>query len=255
MAKRHRGGHGGAWKVAYADFVTAMMAFFLVLWIVGLSTASKKAVSEYFKTKLDSASDLLFFNGFIQKTDPIPFELPWPTLSGPNFVAKPRHRRDSKDIDALKSDLNKIPGSAESIRLTINENDIRIDLVDSQNAGLFGSMSERFTPLLFQMLGEIAVIVRDIPNRIVLEGHTNSVPYQGPSGETNWELSIERANMARKILEQQGVLNRQIIELHGCADQYLIDKIDPLSLTNRRISIVIKRRMPYYPEIDGTFGQ
>ncbi|HNW36900.1 MAG TPA: OmpA family protein, partial [Candidatus Ozemobacteraceae bacterium] len=149
----------------------------------------------------------------------------------------------------------KIMGFSTSIRLTIDENDIRIDLVDSQPAGLFGSVLERFTPLLQQMLGEIAAIVRDMPNRIVIEGHTNSVPYQGPAGESNWELSIERANMARMILEQQGVQNQQIIELRGCADQFLLDKIDPMSLTNRRISIVIKRRMPYYPEINGVFGQ
>ena len=255
MAKRKHGAHGGAWKVAYADFVTAMMAFFLVLWIIGLSTSTKKAVSEYFKTRLTSASDLLYFNGFIPKMDPVPFNMPWPTVTGPNFIMKPRQRRDSKNIEALKSDLKKIMGFSTSIRLTIDENDIRIDLVDSQPAGLFGSVLERFTPLLQQMLGEIAAIVRDMPNRIVIEGHTNSVPYQGPAGESNWELSIERANMARMILEQQGVQNQQIIELRGCADQFLLDKIDPMSLTNRRISIVIKRRMPYYPEINGVFGQ
>jgi len=255
VARKKHAHHGGAWKVAYADFVTAMMAFFLVLWIVGLSSSTKKAVESYFKTQLTSVADLLYFNGFAPKQEAIPFQLPWQTLSGPKFIPIPRPRRDIKNIEALRAELRKVTSASASLRLTIDENEIRIDLVDSEEAGLFGTMMERFTPLLRQMIREIAPLLREMPNRIVIEGHTNSIPYQGPSGESNWELSIERANMVRLLLEQQGLPDRQIIEIKGCSDLYPLDRIHPMSLANRRVAIIIKRRLPFIPELDAPFGQ
>lgn len=256
MAKKHGGGHhGGAWKVAYADFITAMMAFFLVMWITGLNPNSKKAIEDFFKTPLSSTADLLFFNGFKPKTYPVPFNVAWPNVTNPISMPKPRPLKDAKNIAALKTELKNMPGYSTNVRMSINEEEIRIDLVDNQQASLFGTLNERFTPHVKQMLTHLAGIIREMPNRLAIEGHTNSVPYQGPSGESNWELSTERANMARILLEQNGVPKGQIMEIRGCADQNLIEKLDPLSLLNRHISVIVKRKVPFYGDSNDVFGE
>lgn len=255
MARKHAAHHGGAWKVAYADFVTAMMAFFLVLWILGISPVAKTAVSEFFKTPLSSTADLLFFNGFKPKTYPVPFNVAWPNVTNPISMPKPRPLKDAKNIAALRTELKNMPGYSTNVRLNISEDEIRIDLVDHPQAGLFGTVNERFTPHVRQMLTHLAGIVRDMPNRLAIEGHTNSVPYQGPGGESNWELSTERANMARIVLEQNGIPKGQIMEIRGCADHKLIEKLEPLSLTNRHISVIVKRKVPFYGDTSEVFGE
>lgn len=255
MGKKHAAHHGGAWKVAYADFVTAMMAFFLVMWILGISPVAKSAVQDFFNKPLESAGDLLFFNGFQAKTYPAPFNIAWPNVTGPLSIPKPRPRRDAKNIATIKAELKNIPGYTTNVRFNVNEDEIRIDLVDNPQAGLFGTINERFTPHVKQMLTHLARIVSEMPNRLAIEGHTNSVPYQGPNGESNWELSTERANMARVVLEQNGVPKGQVMEIRGCADQSLIEKLDPLSLTNRHISVVVKRKVPYYGISSEIFGE
>ncbi len=255
MARKHAAHHGGAWKVAYADFVTAMMAFFLVLWILGISPVAKTAVSEFFKTPLSSTADLLFFNGFKPKTYPVPFNVAWPNVTNPISMPKPRPLKDAKNITALRTELKNMPGYSTNVRLNISEDEIRIDLVDHPQAGLFGTVNERFTPHVKQMLTHLAGIVRDMPNRLAIEGHTNSVPYQGPNGESNWELSTERANMARVVLESNGIPKGQIMEIRGCADHKLIERLEPLSLSNRHISVIVKRKVPFYGDTSDVFGE
>lgn len=250
MRKKHSGGHGGAWKVAYADFVTAMMAFFLVLWILGLSPKVKSEIEEYFKTPVSSGLDLLYFNGFMAKQIPVPFKTSWPTVTGPSFEVRPKSRQNIKNIKALKDELRRIDGADANMLVTDDESEVRIELVDKQTSSLFNNTNYQFTEHLKRMLTATAEVVQKMPNRLALEGHTNSLPYVGPGGETNWELSTERANNARLILEKNGVSSQQIIEIKGCADHMLLKKDDPAALTNRRISIVIKRKLPFSSQLE-----
>jgi len=232
----HGGHHGGAWKVAYADFVTAMMALFIVLWIVGQSEAVKQAVSAYFK-------------------DPGVFEsgrggsvLQGSTGSAPNPTTDV-----SSEIERLKVEAKKLEAEIRSnpefdkfrdkIEIAVTKEGLRIELLENSNGLFFDVGSAKLKPETVKLLKLIAVEVGHLKNKVMIEGYTDARPYVHPD-YTNWELSADRANAARRILEQSGVGKDQIVQVRGFADRNLKHPDKPLDFGNRRVSILVATTEP-----------
>ena len=232
----HGGHHGGAWKVAYADFVTAMMALFIVLWIVGQSEAVKQAVSAYFK-------------------DPGVFEsgrggsvLQGSTGSAPNPTTDV-----SSEIEKLKAEAKKLETEIRSnpefekfidkIEITVTREGLRIELLENSTGLFFDVGSAKLKPETVKLLKLVAIEVGHLKNKVMIEGYTDARPYVNPD-YTNWELSADRANAARRILEQNGVGKGQIVQVRGFADRNLKHPEKPLDFGNRRVSILVATTEP-----------
>jgi chemotaxis protein MotB len=245
--KKHAEHHGGSWKVAYADFVTAMMAFFLLMWLLSMASPEKRAaVSLYFKN-FDvfnigkSLSGHSFMSGSNQAID-----------SGESMSKASRHiRRSSRaEVQSLSSeDLSKRLKNAvnEQLRSVRNQvlvditgEGVRIQIVDAEGNPMFASGSASPTPKAREILQLVAENIIDIPNRIVIEGHTDAAPFRGAQ-TTNWELSTDRASAARRLLEANGIGPERIARVVGYAEQELYIKLDPNDARNRRISIILQQ--------------
>jgi chemotaxis protein MotB len=225
----HGDHHGGAWKVAYADFVTAMMALFIVLWLMGASEPVKKAVAGYFRDPSGKASD----NG-----------------SGQGGVGE--------NIAVRKQDLGKLKETLESamkqspeleklknqVLMTVTGEGLRIELLESEAGTFFESGSA--TPSLSgkDMLRMMSSELGKLQNRLLMEGHTDARPFASRNGYSNWELSSDRANSARKVMQDSGLRQDQVAEVRGYADQRLRKPEDPNDASNRRVSIVVKYLSP-----------
>ena len=229
----HGGHHGGAWKVAYADFVTAMMALFIVLWIVGQSKAVKENISEYFKDPVAFTDSLRKGGGDGKIHSPLPD-------SSRSAELKSAAQRILQEISA-KPELS---GLAGQIKMEIVKEGLRIELVEKSDSYFFDVGTAELKPEAAEILSVIAAEIGKLPNHLVLEGHTDSRPYSRTDGYSNYELSSDRANSSRRILVRNGVALKQIDEVRGCADSQLRDTSDPYALTNRRISILIKYETP-----------
>jgi len=221
----HGGHHGGAWKVAYADFVTAMMALFIVLWLMNSSKQVQEAVGGYFKDPSGTSK--------MVGTDK--------TGSGDNFaltkdnMAKLKEElqtviRQVADFDKLKS----------HIEMTITAEGLRIDLMESEKGTFFESGRPEPTAKGRELLIAIAQELGKMPNKISLEGHTDARPYTGMANYSNWELSADRANASRRLMMQNGLVPDQVVEVRGFADQRLRNLQDPADASNRRISLIVK---------------
>ncbi len=244
----HGGHHGGSWKVAYADFVTAMMAFFLVMWIVGLNQSVKDSVAAYFKDPIG------FMQGVEKGKKPFNIETPG-ALSYPEVtkdirkdsmnmqqkldVEKKRFESAKKEIEHTVKSNPKFRKLAESTQVRISHEGLRIDLLESAPEVFFDSGSAMPKPKTRDLLKKIAGTLGRLPNRMIVEGHTDSRPYCGPNGWTNWELSAARANAARAIMESSGIGSSQLLEVRGLADRMLLDPKHPDSFKNRRVSILL----------------
>ncbi len=232
----HGGHHGGAWKVAYADFVTAMMALFIVLWIVGQSEAVKQAVAAYFK-------------------DPGVFESGrgGSVLQGSTGSAPDPTTDISSEIEKLKVEARKLEIEIRSnpefdkfkdkIEIAVTKEGLRIELLENSNGLFFDVGSAKLKPETVKLLKLIAVEVGTLKNKIMIEGYTDARPYVSPD-YTNWELSTDRANTARRILEQNGVGKDQIVQVRGFADRNLKHPDKPLDFGNRRVSILVATTQP-----------
>jgi len=221
----HGGHHGGAWKVAYADFVTAMMALFIVLWLLSSSTKVKKAVAGYFNDPKSSHKET--GSDKLGNDDSIPIDK--------QNVQKLKEQiqkaiKDQKDLEKL----------AKQIEITITPEGLRIELIEDKNGTFFQSGSSKLSDSGQQLLSMLAGQLKPLPNRLLLEGHTDAQPYSSDNGYTNWELSADRANAARRLLQQDGVGQSQISQVRGYADQLLRVKTDPLDPSNRRISLIVQ---------------
>jgi chemotaxis protein MotB len=223
--RRHHAHHGGAWKVAYADFVTAMMALFIVLWLLNSSVKIKKAVAGYFNDPQsehkETGSDKL------GDDDSIPIDK--------QNVQKLKEQIE-KAIKAQK-DLEKL---AKQIEITITPEGLRIELMEDKSGTFFQSGSAKLSASGQELLGMLAGQLKPLPNKLLLEGHTDAQPYSNDEGYTNWELSADRANSARRLLQQDGVGKSQISQVRGYADQLLRVKKDPMDPSNRRISLIVQ---------------
>jgi chemotaxis protein MotB len=257
----HAAHHGGAWKVAYADFVTAMMAFFLLMWLLGATTEKqRKALADYFaptlvKTKQESAGSNGMFGGdSIVSVDDYPHRagqtgtksitIPRDAKGGPKEASG--MERDKARFEQLKQALvKKLQASkelrrlAKNVRFTETRNGLRIDLVDEADFTMFVSGTSQLTPDAMVLLDEVAVLVRGLPNGLIIRGHTDAAPYSRGQGMNNWKLSAERAEITRSIFAQKGVGPERFLRIEGVADRepYIAkDRFDP---RNRRMSITL----------------
>lgn len=228
----HGGHHGGAWKVAYADFVTAMMALFIVLWLLNSSEQVKKAIAGYFRDPSGHSTQ----NGSGQSGASENIGL------GRDDMSKLKEKleaaiRQTPDVAKLK----------DQVQMTVTGEGLRIELLESAVNTFFETGNAQPTPSGQEMLQLLASELGKLPNRLSVEGHTDSTPYVSPTGYSNWELSADRANAARKLIQQSGVRANQVADVRGYADQRLRKPEDPTSASNRRVSIVVKYRAPDDP--------
>lgn len=241
--KGHSAPHGGAWKVAYADFVTAMMALFIVLWIMSQSQSIRQNVAQYFKNPgiLPGASGVLETSDISGKM-PTPGhsqELQTPTPITPDITSKKGSLEEvKKRISEVIAQLPELSRLKDQVLLEITKEGLRIELLDRANSHFFDIVSAHLKPETTEILKTIAQELGNLPNRLTIEGHTDSRPYGGQD-YTNWELSADRANSARRILEKSGVKAGQVTSVRGFADQQLRNNDDPLDFQNRRVSIVV----------------
>ncbi|HEX3120197.1 MAG TPA: flagellar motor protein MotB [Candidatus Acidoferrum sp.] len=221
----HGGHHGGAWKVAYADFVTAMMALFIVLWLLNTSQKIQKAVGGYFRDPSGTAerigSDM--------------------SGSDENFVLTKDNMEEIKD--QLEKKIREVPDFEKlknNIDLTVTNEGLRIELTESATGTFFDSGSTKISSDGTELLDALASELGKLPNTIAMEGHTDSKPYSSGSAYTNWELSTDRANAARRLMLLHGIRADQVTQVRGFADQRLRKKEDPLDPSNRRISLIVQ---------------
>ncbi len=259
------GHHGGAWKIAYADFVTAMMAFFLLMWLLG-STAKGdlKGISEYFKTPLyvalsggsgsgDSSSilkgggqDLTRSEGQVKKGE-LPQEKRTINLKAAQqeFLRKERQKLGElkANIEQMIDSNARLQKFKNQILLDITTEGLRIQIVDEQNRPMFQSGRAQLEPYTIEILHEIGKTLNDVPNKISLSGHTDAAVYSGGSrGYSNWELSSDRANASRRELIIGGMAEDKIVRVVGLSSAVLFNKEDPLSPVNRRISLIVMNK-------------
>ena len=222
----HGGHHGGAWKVAYADFVTAMMSLFIVLWLMNSSEKIKKAVSGYFNDPKGTATLL------------------GTTLSGTGATTTAAETTSMQQLKErleqgikAKKDLEPL---SKQIEITITSEGLRIELIEDKNGTFYEMGSARLSNSGQELLALLARELKPIPNPLLIEGHTDAAQYSSDTSYSNWELSADRANSARRLLQQDGVRADQVTQVRGYADQLLRVKSNPFDPSNRRISILVK---------------
>ena len=220
--------HGGAWKVAYADFVTAMMALFIVLWLMNSSNSVKQSVAGYFHDP----------RGYSRTLGA------GPGGSGEGLiVGRDNVRGLQSQIEAAlrrAPEFQKIRGN---VKLTVTGEGLRVDLMESEQGTFFVSGSPAPTVAGEHLLKMLAEELGKLPNPVVVEGHTDSRPFRNAapaSGYGNWELSVDRANAARRLLHNYGIRPEQVTEVRGFADQRLLLGAEPENPKNRRVSVVVR---------------
>ena len=267
--------HGGAWKVAYADFVTAMMAFFLLLWLLNATSQDQKiGISNYFEPtgviQGSSGSGGVF--GGISMADQVVEEVPGETHE--RLVGTDTELQNELDKQSKQSETHNQPKSAtpskskleeerfenakrvfrqalfdlpnlsplkDSIKVKTTDEGLQIQLLDQTGKPLFEPNSDKLTPLAKKLLLLATKIIKTVPSPITIAGHTDSQPLKGNSNKTNWDLSVDRANSARRQLTQYGVPEKQVESVIGLADKVPLLIKDPNNRQNRRISIVLLR--------------
>jgi chemotaxis protein MotB len=230
----HGGHHGGAWKVAYADFVTAMMSLFIVLWLMNSSKPIKEAVAGYFKDPAGTTK-LTGGNGNGPGQSPGEGEGDSLTLSKDNMS---KLKDDLQTAIHQIQDLNKLNGQIE---MTVTSEGLRIELLESAKSTFFDSGSPGLNDSGKETLIALAKQLGGVPNKISIEGHTDSRPLIRHGGEYgNWELSVDRANNARRLMQENGLRADQVTQVRGYADQHLRKADAPDDPSNRRISILVQ---------------
>ncbi len=222
----HSGHHGGAWKVAYADFVTAMMALFIVLWLMNSSKPVQEAVGGYFRDP----------NGVAQKKG---------TALGGAGEAAPVVKKE--DMAKLKENLLKAMEQLadfdklkKQIEMTVTPEGLKIELMEDPKGTFFENGKAQPTPILQNLLKVLSVEVGKLPNPVSIEGHTDSKPFSDSQTYGNWELSTDRANMARRLMQNSGLRRDQVVQVRGYADQNLRTPLQPQDASNRRVTLIIQ---------------
>ncbi len=240
--KSHDAPHGGSWKVAYADFVTAMMAFFLLLWLLAMIAPEKRiALSEYFSdfslfkeqseqsgtSILDKSTGVLDIGRTPQKE---------------SFSMKDQRRTTPQELAKMMRMMidDKLKAAKKQVLIDTIPEGLRIQIVDNEGREMFRLGSDEPTEKAIQIIRLVSENIREKPNRIVIEGHTDAAPFK-TAQKTNWELSTSRASAARRELENNGIDPGRIARVVGYADQELLVREDPKDPRNRRISIILLR--------------
>ncbi len=263
------GHHGGAWKIAYADFVTAMMAFFLLMWLLGsTSKAQKEGISEYFKTPLMVALTKMGGPG-VGASDTILKDTGGKDVTKKQGQVKPDDGSKGKDktvdikeakealqkaeaakLEELKEKMEKAINDSPALSkfknqllMDITSEGLRVQIVDEQNRPMFESSRAEMQPYAKQILQEIGKVLNGVDNKVSLSGHTDAVPYAGgEAGYSNWELSTDRANASRRELVAGGMDEAKMLRVVGLGSASLFDKENPFNPTNRRISIIVMNK-------------
>lgn len=258
--------HGGAWKIAYADFVTAMMAFFLLMWLMGSTTKGDlQGIADYFKTPLKVAmgggsgsgdsssviqgggSDLTRKFGQVKNGETAAKKKSYTIEAGKDAL----ERAEAERLKALKAQIESVIESNSNLKpfrnqllLDITSEGLRIQIVDEQNRPMFASAKAELQPYTKEILHEIGRTLNEVPNKISLSGHTDATPYSsGEKGYSNWELSSDRANASRRELIAGGMDENKILRVVGLSSAVPFDKNgDPYSPSNRRISIIVMNK-------------
>jgi chemotaxis protein MotB len=257
----HSAHHGGAWKVAYADFVTAMMAFFLLMWLLGATTEKqRKALADYFSptlvaSKQDSAGSTSFFGGdSITSVDNYPHRagqtgtrsmtIPRDSAGGPREASG--IGKDRAQFQQVRQQLlQKLNASkalkkfARNLRFTETREGLRIDMVDEADFSMFISGTDILTPDALDLLGQVAATINELPNGIIIRGHTDAQPTSQSLGVNNWQLSSARAEATRAYLARAGVMPRRFIRIEGVAEREPYIPDNPYDPKNRRMSITL----------------
>jgi chemotaxis protein MotB len=233
----HGGHHGGAWKVAYADFVTAMMSLFIVLWLMGSSDKVKKAVAGYF-------NDPKGTGGLLGTTMTGTGETV--TIASNDDLQKLKEKLE-QEIKARK-DLEKL---SKQIEITITPEGLRIELLEGKDGTFYQSGSASLSDNGQELLSLLASELKTLPNNLLIEGHTDATQYSNDANYSNWELSADRANSARRLMQNDGVRSDQVTQVRGYADQLLRVKNNPTDPSNRRISILVKNQEGPMPDLKG----
>jgi chemotaxis protein MotB len=259
--------HGGAWKIAYADFVTAMMAFFLLMWLLGSTTeGDKKGIADYFASPLKVAllssgsgagdaahvvkgggQDLTRSTGQVKRGD---IEAKRDTVNLHQLKAEQlraevaRLEELSKKVEEALAADPELKGLASQLLLEMTSDGLRIQIIDGEQRAMFSSGSAALQPYMREMLRAVGKLLGEVPNRLTLEGHTDALPFGsgGERGYSNWELSADRANASRRELVVGGLPEEQVLRVQGLAASNPFDRTDPTAPANRRISIVVMTR-------------
>jgi chemotaxis protein MotB len=230
--------HGGAWKLAYADFVTAMMAFFLLMWLLGSTDEkTRKGISEYFQ---DPYKASLIDKGQIPTLDEI----------APTEIDRQAEKNDLMQLEMLKEKIqdmidanSKLSEFKEHIKLETTEEGLRIQIIDNKNMPMFKLASSETEPEIRLILRALAPVINKLPNKITINGHTDARPFPANrTGYTNWELSSDRANAARHELNRGGLAEEKILRVTGLSDSIPYNPGNPDDPMNRRISIIVMNK-------------
>lgn len=260
------GHHGGAWKIAYADFVTAMMAFFLLMWLLGsTSKAQKEGIAEYFQTPLhmvlmgpavgqsDSAlknaggKDVTKKQGQVKPVDGEPGKLKTVKIEDVKEALK---RAEKFKLESLKAKIEQaieenptLKQFKSQLKLDITSEGLRVQIVDEQNRPMFESARAELQPYAKQILREIGKTLNGVDNKISLSGHTDATAYaNGDQGYSNWELSADRANASRRELIAGGMDETKLIRVVGMGSAIMMDNENPFNPINRRISLIVMNK-------------
>lgn len=229
------GHHGGAWKVAYADFVTAMMAFFMVMWLMGSSDKVKKAVSGYFR-------------------DPAGFKKSSGTgMAGDGeqiTVSRTDMQGLKEKIEAAMKQMPDFKQMKDHVSMTVTGEGLRIELMEKDEGMFFESGSASPSGFGRELIEKMSAELAKLPNSVAIEGHTDAKPFSSAKGYSNWELSTDRANAARRLMMESGLRQDQIKQVRGFADQRLAVPKDPEAAKNRRISVIVQYEKPPASEED-----
>ncbi len=254
VRKGHHGHHGGAWKIAYADFVTAMMAFFLLMWLIGsTSQADLKGIAEYFenpwRVSMSGGSgagdatavikgggeDLTRSTGQVKKTN-----------EGKRDIVTRAEEEETKRLEALRKELLKrveenpeLNRYFDQVRVELTRDGLRVQIIDEAKRPMFRLASDEMEPYAREILTELAPAIAALPNRVSISGHTDARPFARDVWFSNWELSADRANAARRGLVSSGLPASQIVRVAGLADSVPLNREDPYAAINRRISILV----------------
>lgn len=259
IKKSGHGSHGGAWKLAYADFVTAMMAFFLLMWLIGTTEpAIRQGIADYFKDPWkpsiqggpntgDATSviqgggeDITQSEGQVKLTNAGLEEIVGDSSESEKEIAQ---------LEALKE---RIEGMIEThpllqqfknqLRIDITHEGLRIQIIDSEGRPMFNLASAKMESYASEILHQIAPVINELPNKISIAGHTDAKPFRPRQGYTNWELSADRANSARKELVKGGLKEEKVMRVVGLSSSVPLVKDDPFAAMNRRISIIVMNK-------------
>jgi chemotaxis protein MotB len=226
----HGGHHGGAWKVAYADFVTAMMALFIVLWLMNSSKPVQEAVGGYFRDPHGLAQKKGSALGGAGENTPV--------------VKKEDMAKLKEDLLKLMEQLADFDKLKKQIEMTVTPEGLKIELMEDPKGTFFENGKAQPTPVMQKLLKVLSVEIGRLPNPVSIEGHTDSKPFTDSQTYGNWELSTDRANAARRLMQNSGLRPDQVVQVRGYADQNLRKPLQPEDASNRRVTLIIQYVKP-----------